>query len=153
MIPEVETSIVGYNRFCQNLSEGCILYNIDKTNSWGDYFLVANITTIEIEEQLTYSMLLLGLKKQDSIFVPRDVCIKLTPDCSCNIPFLKYVGRCNFTLVPELTDVSVNTALATIYSEVDLNKYARKLNIRKPKIRKYGKDGKLIIRKTGNKKY
>lgn len=137
-----------YNDFCKNLREGSILYNINKTNSWGEYLLVANIATVVFDTIKTYSMLLLGLKKRGNEFIARNIRIKITPDCSENIPFLKYVGRCNYTLIPEIKDANVNVGLAAVYGETDLHKYAKKLSIRKPSIHKYGKDGKPIILKN-----
>lgn len=139
-----------YNEFCRNLREGNILYNLDRTNSWGEYFLVANIATVKLMEYKTYTMLLIGLKKKDKEFVPRNIRIKITPDYASNIPFLKYVGHCNYMLVPEIKDISVNIGLVAVYGKADLRKYAQKLSIRKPKTRKYGKDGKLIIKKAEN---
>ena len=148
---QLNTSLEEYNKFCNNLAEGCILYNIDSTNMWGDYFLVANISPVRIGEMKTYTALLLGLKKDKNRFLPVNRKIKLTPDCAGNVPFLKYVGRCKFSIIPELSEVEVNIGLATVYGQTDLRKFTEKLSIRKPKKKKYGRDGKLFVRKTGNK--
>lgn len=137
-----------YNTFCKNLREGCILYNVDNTNSWGDYFLVANISAVRLNNHKTYSVLLMGLKKDGDTFLPRNNKIKLTPEFADNLPFLKYIGRCHFTLRPELTDVDINLGLASMYGSTDVHKYAKKLSVRKPKKRRYGSDGKPIIKKT-----
>jgi hypothetical protein len=149
----MDTDISTYNKFCRSLREGCILYNIDKTNSWGEYFLVANIASIRFAGQRTYSMMLLGLSKKEQGFVPRNLRIKLTPDYARNIPFLKNVGQCNFTLVPEIRDVDVNLGLVAVYGDVNLHKYAQKLSVHKPKSRKYGKDGHLVIKKAENEQH
>lgn len=139
-----------YNQFCSNLREGYVLYNIDTTNSWGDYLLVANISTIKIGEVKTYTVLLLGLRKDQSNFVPRNIRIKLTPEHAGNVPFLKYVGHCNFRLIPELEEVNINIGLATVYGTTDLHKFATNLSIRKPRKHKYANDGKLVIRNVKN---
>lgn len=140
----------GYNSFCSNLKEGYILYNIDTTNQWGEYLLVANVATVRIKGIETYTCMLLGLKKENNGFVPRNCRIKLTPDYASNIPFLKYVGKCTFSIVPIIEDIKVDIGLVTAYGQADLHRFAEKLSIRKPKKRKYGKDGKPIIRKTNN---
>lgn len=147
---ETSINLTDYNNFCKSLHEGSILFNIDKTNYWGDYFLVANIATVVFKGIKTYSMLLLGLRKKGKDFVSRNCRIKITPEYAKNIPFLKYVGYCNFTLIPEIKDINVNLGLATVYGEMDLHKYAKKLSIRKPQYHKYGKDGKPVIKKMKN---
>lgn len=139
-----------YNRFCKDMHEGNILYNVDKTNSWGEYLLIVNIATVIYNGVKTYSMLLLGLKKKGKEFLSRNIKIKITPDFARNIPFLKYVGHCTFNLVPQLKEVNVNLGLATIYGEIDLKKYVQKLTTRKPKQRKYSADGSPIVKRTDN---
>ena len=143
--------IGNYNGFCKNLTEGCILYNIDSTNLWGDYLLVASISIVRIGSHKTYTVLLLGLKKEGTSYVPRNLCIKLTPDYAKNVPFLKYVGHCKFKLIPELSNMDINTGLVAAYGSIDLHKYTTKLSIRKPRARKYDREGKLVIRKPNNK--
>lgn len=139
-----------YNQFCESISEGSILYNLDKTNGWGDYLLVANKATVKIQDLTTYTMMLLGLEKKKDKFSLRNLRIKLTPDYVKNVPFLKQVGKCRFRLIPELLEVNVNQGLAVVYGSVNLNKFKQRLGIRKPVKRKYGKDGKLIIKKVEN---
>ena len=146
-----EDAMFAYNDFCKNLKEGCILYNLDSTNNWGDYLLVVNISAVRIKGNLTYTALLLGLRKEKSNLVPRNTKIKLTPDYANSIPFLKYVGQCSFELIPNITDVNLDVGLAAVYGSIDLWKYREKLNIRKPKKRKYGRDGKLVVSKAENK--
>lgn len=150
MTKDISLELSEYNNFCSNLKEGYVLYNVDTTNSWGDYLLVSNITTVKIADFKTYTVLLLGLKKEQKNFIPRNIRIKLTPEYANNVPFLKYVGYCNYKLVPELDSVNINLGLATVYSTADLHKFATSLSIRKPRKHKYGKDGKLIIRKVNN---
>ena len=140
-----------YNRFCSNLKEGYVLYNVDSTNLWGDYLLVVDIIPVRIGNNKTYTVLLLGLKKENGVFKTRNLRIKLTPDHAKNIPFLKYVGHCNFDLQIEMSNVNINTGLVTVYGQTDLHKFATNLSIRKPRKNKYGKDGKLIIKPTSNK--
>lgn len=143
--------IGNYNKFCGNLVEGSILYNIDSTNRWGEYLLVASISVVRISGMRTYTVLLIGLTKEEGNYKPRNLCIKLTPDYAKNVPFLKYVGHCNFTLVPELSNIDINVGLVTVYGNVDLHKFAEKLSIRKPRRGKYDKDGKLVIKKPSSK--
>lgn len=150
MVPDSYKDLQAYNSFCSNLKEGYIIYNIDTTNSWGEYFLVANIATVRLKDTKTYTVMLLGLKKDNKTFIPRNFRIKLTPDYAANIPFLKYVGHCNYRIIPEIKDVELNLGLVTVYGSVDLWRYKEKLCIRKPKRRKYGKDGKLILKKSEN---
>ena len=140
-----------YNRFCGNLREGYVLYNVDSTNLWGEYLLVADIIPVVVGTCKTYTVLLMGIKKEEGIFKPRNLRIKLTPEHTKNIPFLKYVGHCNFNLLTEMSDVNINTGLVTVYGQTDLHKFAKDLSIRKPRKQKYGKDGKLIIKSTHNK--
>lgn len=147
---ENKTGLSEYNAFCSELRTGNILYNINSMNLWGDYLLVAHITRAKIDNVDTYTVLLLGLKKQDGKYIPRNLCISLTPDNMEQIPFLKHVGYCKFTLVPVFEEINVNVGLATVYSQTDLHKFVSKLSIRKPRTRKYGDDGKPVIKKNGN---
>ena len=144
MYDTINVDLEAYNTFCKNLKEGCILYNIDSTNLWGDYLLVANISTIKVGVYKTYGVLLIGLKKEESKFVPRNLIIRLTPEYINNIPFLKYVGHCKFKLIPEIIEINVNLGLATVYSNTDLHKFAKKISVRKPKSRIYEKDGSPV---------
>lgn len=139
-----------YNKFCKDLKAGSILYNINSLNNWGEYLLAINVDYVKFSDFSTYTVLLLGLKKEDGKYTSRDFCISLTPDHRAQIPFLKYVGYSKFKLIPVLDDVNVNVGLVARFSQVDLHEFAQKLSIRKPKTHKYGKDGKLIIKKTGN---
>lgn len=141
-----------YNGFCKGLAEGYILYNVNKGNRWGEYLLVADVATVTFCGNATYSVLLLGLKKKNGKIVPNGIKVNLTPDHACDVPFLKYVGHCAYRLVPELGEVNINTGLATVYGSADLRKFASKLSIRKPKNRKYGNDGNLIVRDASNEK-
>jgi hypothetical protein len=147
---ENKTGIKEYNEFCKGLRAGNILYNINSMNLWGDYLLVAHVTHIRIGNADTYTALLLGLKKIEGQYVPRNFCISLTPDNMEQIPFLKHVGYGKFTLVPVFDEINVNVGLATVYSQTDLHKFVSKLSIRKPRTHKYGKDGKPVIKKNGN---
>ena len=147
---EKKTVIKEYNEFCKELRAGNILYIINSMNLWGVYLLVAHVTHIRVGNADTYTALLLGLKKVEGQYVPRNFCISLTPDNMEQIPFLKHVGYGKFTLVPVFNEINVNVGLATVYSQTDLHKFVSKLSIRKPRVRRYDKDGKPIIRKNGN---
>lgn len=144
-------NLVDYNKFCESLKEGDILYNINSTNLWGDYLLVSNITPLTIVGIKTYTVLLLGLKKEEDNYIPLDLRIKLTSDDAPSIPFLRTVGYCKFKLVPDLSTIYINKGLVSIYGSVDLWKYREKLNIKKPRRRKYDKAGNPVIKKAGNK--
>lgn len=139
-----------YNEFCKELREGTILYNVNSSNMWGDYLLVVSITRIRVCDVTTYTVLLLGMKKQEGKYIPRGTCISLTPESMEHISFLKHVGYCKFTLIPAISDINVSTGLATVYSQTDLRKFVTNLSIRKPRVHKYGNDGKPIIKKNGN---
>lgn len=146
MIDADKVLLSDYNTFCHNLKEGCILYNVDSTNAWGNYLLVANIIPVND----TYTVLLIGLKKEDGKFKTRDVRINLTPDYAKNIPFLKYVGLCEFQLIPALSKINVNQALITVYGSTDLRKFNKKADLRKPRVRRYDKSGTPVIKTTKN---
>lgn len=143
-------SLGAYNDFCKDLREGSVLYNIDPTNLWGDYLLVANKSVIHVGNVKTYSILLLGLKKEDGVYKSRNMRISLTPDLAPRIPFLKYVGFCKFELLPVLKGTDINVGLVAAYGSVDLHQLTKRLHIRKPQKHKYDKDGKPIIRKCNN---
>jgi hypothetical protein len=150
MIAGSKVGLKEYNEFCKNLIAGSILYNINTSNNWGEYLLVVNVDRIQCNNLTTYTVLLLGIKKEEGKYIPRDFMVSLTPDLRAHISFLKYVGYSKFTLVPVLEDIRINVGLVARFSQVDLHEYAQNLSIRKPVNRKYGKNGKLIIRKTGN---
>lgn len=145
------TRLNAYNVFCQDLRAGHVLYNMDSTNLWGDYLLVANVTIIRIGDIKTYTVLLIGLKKEDGAYYPRNLSISLTPEYANRIPFLKHVGYCRFNLIPVIDDVNINTGLVAIYGNTDLHKFTTKLSIRKPRAKKYDKGGKTVIKKPSNK--
>ena len=69
-----------YNTFCNSIKVGSILYNINSTNYWGEYLLVADKVAIKIDNLKTYTILLLGLSKEGSNYKPRELSITLTPD-------------------------------------------------------------------------
>ena len=147
---KTNTGMGAYNDFCRNLTEGSILYNLDSTNSWGDYLLVANKQVIHAGNDQTYTLLLLGLKKENGQYKPRNLRISMTPDYAKHIPYLKYVGTCKFELLPVISEVNVSVGLVSIYSNTDLRKFTQKLNIRKPQKKRYGNDGKPTIKKCNN---
>ncbi len=145
-----DKNLIAYNSFCKGLYEGSILYNINPTNLWGDYLLVINKACVHIGSTKTYTLQLLGLKKEDGKYIPRNTNITVTPDDAKDVFFLKYVGHCKFELLPVLKNVDVNVGLVSIYGSTDLHKYTRKLNIRKPQKHRYDKDGRPVIKELKN---
>ena len=139
-----------YNDFCHSLSEGSILYNLDFTNRWSQYLLVVNVSRVKINDFKTYTVLMLGLKKENGVFKSKNIRISFTPDYAYMIPFLKYVGRCDYQLAPIISKVNINTGLTAIYGSTNLSKYTESLHIRKPRQKKYDKSGTVIIKKSGN---
>lgn len=137
-----------YNSFCNDLKAGMVLYNLDSTNQWGDYLLVASIGIITIEDKISYVVLLIGLKKEEGQYVSRNFHIQLTYDYANIVPFLKPVGNCSFFLQPIIEEININVGLVTVYANTDLHKYMSRLSISKPRRRKYGKDGKLVLKKN-----
>lgn len=145
-----EAGLSEYNAFCKGLIEGNILYNMDKTNLWAEYLVVANVIPVRVGNVKTYTVLLLGLRKQNGKYTPINQRISLTPDYARHTPFLKVVGYCKYRLLPEMTDVEVNVGLAAVYGSTDLHKFATKLSIKKPRHSKYDSEGKLVIKNTNN---
>lgn len=141
-------SLEEYNKFCKGLKEGDVLYNINKTNRWGEYLLVANITRIAIDNFHTYTILFLVLKRERKDFVFCNLKIRFNPEHAGNISYFKYIGHINFRLVPVFDDINVNMGLVTVYSNTDLRRYSKGLKIRKPVNRKYSKGGDFVIDKT-----
>lgn len=139
-----------YNNFCKNIEAGSILYNIDSTNQWGEYLLVINVASFTVGDINTYTVVLMGLKKQKGHYISNNNWISFTPDYAERVPFLKQIGYCKFFLVPTLDEVSVNVGLAAVYSSTDLHKFATNLSIRKPRNKKYDRDGKPVIKKPRN---
>jgi hypothetical protein len=135
-----------FNLFCKNISEGVVLYNLNTTNHWGELLLVASICPITVHNTKTYTVLLVGVKREEGNLTIRNTRIKFTPDYADSIPFLKYVGHCKFSLLPKITETKLNMGLMVTYGSVDLWKYRKKLSIRKPKKRKYGNDGEPIVK-------
>lgn len=150
MSNSANTSLGAYNDFCKDLREGSVLYNIDPTNMWGDYLLVVNKSIIRVGNAKTYSVLLLGLKKEDGVYKTRNMRISLTPDYAPYVSYLKHVGFCKFELLPVLKDTDIKAGLVAAYSNVDLHQFTKRLSIRKPQRHKYDRDGKPIIRKCNN---
>lgn len=144
------TDIDRYNKFCKGLKEGSVLYNLDHTNLWGEYLMVVNITKVKVGDYTTYTVLLLGLKKEEEKFVPSNLRISLNPDYVQSIPLLMPVGFCKFTLAPYLEKTNIDLGLVTIYSNTDLHRFTTKLNLKKSKVRKYDNGGNLVIKKSYN---
>jgi hypothetical protein len=142
-----KNTVLGYNEFCKELKAGQILYNLNAMNLWGDYLLVANVIHTRVGNADSYTVLLIGLDKKDNGYIPRNLYISLTPDNVEQIPFLKPVGYCKFKLVPIIENLHINAGLAAIYSQTDLRKFVSKLSVRKPRTRRYDRDGNPIIKK------
>lgn len=139
-----------YNEFCRSVNEGDILYNIDSTNCWGDYLLVAAKAPIKVRNAKSWFILLLGLDLKDDKLITTSVRINLTPDEMQSTYYLKYVGYCKYSLTPTIYNSTIVEALKNTYKNIDLWKYSKKLHLRKPKKRKYGRDGKPIINNNNN---
>lgn len=146
----LENKLFKYNLFCKNLQEGDILYNLDNTNSWGEFFLVATKAAITIGKLKTWCLLLIGMKEKDKQFVPSNTRVHLTPDKSDNTAYLKKVGYCKFEFSVTILNDKVNRGLVVVYQETDLWKYAHKIQAKKPKKRKYERDGKPVVKPAGN---
>ena len=135
-----------FNNFCENLSEGDILYNLDYTNKWGEYLLVLSKATIKMKDCKTYYVLLTGLKKKDGRFIPANTRINLTPKMADSTYFLKPIGSCEYSILPIIENVFINKGLIAMYENTDLKEYSAKAHVRKPKVRKYGEDNKPVVR-------
>ena len=141
-------SIAEYNSFCKNLHEGDILYNLDVTNLWGEYLLVAAKTKFVVNGIPVFFMLLLGLDNEDGEFKPNNLRISLSPEKLENIRYLKFVGNCKFGIQPIIEKTGLNEALNTMYKKMDLKKYSSNLGLSKPRRRKYDASGELRIKST-----
>lgn len=135
-----------FNNFCENLSEGDILYNLDYTNKWGEYLLVLTKADIKVGDNKTYYVLLSGLKKEDGKLKPVNTRINLTPKMADSTHFLKPVGSCAFNLNPQLENEFVNKGLIAMYERTNLEDYVSRTHVRKPRVRKYGDDKKPVVR-------
>ena len=71
-----------YNGFCKDLRAGNILYNIDSTNMWGEYLLVAHVTSVMVGDKKTYTALLICMEKKDGSYIPLNRCISQCKECS-----------------------------------------------------------------------
>lgn len=144
-IMNLKEKLAEFNRFCKNLHEGDILYNINSTNLWGEYLLVAAKATVRFVGQKSYFIFLLGLKKCGNTFTSNNVRINFSFDKMGNLPFLKPVGFCRYSITPSFGDTAINNGLVVMYSNVDLQKYTRKHHLKKSKRRKYDVNGEKVI--------
>jgi hypothetical protein len=143
-------SLEEYNEFCRSIIEGNILFNLNFSYWQTKFLLVTNITPVKVGDIQTYTVTMLGLEKKDKSFIPLDIRVRLSPNDTKNIPFLKIVGMCKFKLNPEMVDTKVNLGLVTVFSNIDLRQYTKKLSIRKPHESRYESNGGLTIKKSGN---
>lgn len=146
----MSTDIGSYNSFCKNIVEGDILYNLNYTNLWAEYLLVVSIITVTLNNTKTYTVLLLGMKKNGDTFEFLNQNIRLSPDNADNIHYLKPVGYCKYTLSTVISSCTINKGMETIYKNTDLWQFKEKIAVRKPRKKKYGNDGKPIIRSNNN---
>lgn len=140
-----------YSDFCRMLKEGDILYNVNKTTKWGDYFLVAAKISTIVNKTEFFSILLLGLKNDSRSLVFAGTRVDLTPQKASFVPYLKVIGNSKFSLYPLIEEYNVNNGLAVVYKNTDLWKFSSRIPVRKPRVRKYGEDGKPIVKPTNNK--
>lgn len=136
-----------YNNFCSSLKEGDILYNLNTSNRWGSLFLVSAKITISTENADTFALLLLSLKLENDYLHTDGKRIDITPQMVYSVPFLKVVGHCEYSLIPDIDKCKINKGLLTAFQNTDI----RNMGYRKPKISKYGDDGNPIIKSTNNK--
>lgn len=144
-------TISQYNDFCKEIKEGDILYNIDSTNLWGDYLVVASKAVFTLGTVKTYYMLLIGLDKESSNAFKTNNCrINLTPDKADNTSYLKRIGHCKFTVELKMDNVQTNKGLMCIYEGTDLLKYYSKIHMKKPRKKKYDRNGELTRKPLNN---
>ena len=139
-----------YNDFCASIREGDILYNIDNTNMWGSYLLVAARASINMGGHKTWFMLLIGLDKDGEEFTSNNTRINLNPDKASSTSYLKRIGHTKFKVDIVFKEVNINNGLAVVYENTDLWKYSRKLDTRKPRKKKYDRTGDLLIKNYNN---
>lgn len=148
-VRNVSEEIFNYNVFCKTIKEGDILYNMNKSNKWGELLLVAAKSAIVINDLETYSLLLLGLNSKDNLITTNGQRVDFTPQLASAIPYLRNVGHCKYEFFAEMKDFNVNFGMIVVCKDTDLKKYAMH-HSRKPRARKYGDDGKPIVKPTKN---
>ena len=135
-----------YNRLCKQFHEADILYNLDITNMWGEYLLVAAKSIFKMDGIKFYYIMLLGLDKTEDGFKPNNLKISLAPEKLENLSYLKPIGTCKFRVVSEIESTDINTELEENYKNIDPWKYNSRLTTRKPVRRKYDSNGELVIK-------
>ena len=137
-----------YNGFCSILSEGDLLVNMNKSNGWGEYLIVALKATFIVANQDSYFCLLMGAKVDKNNVSTTGYHIYFTPDKASMVPFLRKVGHCDFELTPVIKGSTVNKGLIAMYSSVNAWNYSKVSGYRKPKTGKYDTDGKPVVRQN-----
>lgn len=135
-----------FNTFCSDLRVGDVIYNIDNTNLWGDFLVVAVKAPIRYLSIKTWYILLLGVDRKEEGFESNNVRIDLTVNKAGNVDFLKVIGRCKIKLIPQIENQNIHNGLLVTYKDVGLRKYSERSKLRKPKYKKYDKNGELIVR-------
>lgn len=142
-IPE---RLVEFNEFCKQLHTGDLIYNINSSNAWGEYLMVATKANIIIGKEKSYYIMFFGLRKDGEAFSFNDKKIDFTLNLDGEIPFLKVVGKCEFELKPAIIRAFSRKELIAIYKGMDLRKYTKTANVRKARYKKYA-DGTTVIKK------
>ena len=149
-IIKLKEKLAEFNKFCKNLNEGDILYNLGNTNNWGEYLLVAAKATVRFVGQKSYFIFLLGLKKYNGTYASNNVRINFSFDKMSNMPFLKPIGFCKYSIIPSFNSINISSGLVVMYSNVDLKKYISNHHIKKPKTGKYDTNGEKVIKQLNN---
>lgn len=136
-----------YNTFCQDINEGDIIYNLNKALVPGEYLLV--ISKIAVNN--TWALLMLGMSLKDNEFVSANIRFLLTADMASYVSYLKKVGHADFDVEFCLNNTSVNNNLTVAYKSIDIWKYSSRICSRKPRRKKYGKEGYPIVKKDNSK--
>lgn len=140
-----------YIEFCKNIREGDILCDVGGTNISSELLLVAGKITIIIGDIETYSLILLGMKKQNDKIVPDGKRVDITPQKVAFARFLKLVGHCEYSLVAVVDNYRVNTGLVVSYKDADMKNFSKN-HSRKPRLGRYGDDGELLVKSATNKR-
>lgn len=137
----MEKRLSSYNAFCSTLHEGDILKNLNTSNGWGEFLLVAGKSMVSD----TYSVLLMGLERNEGVFMGNGNSIYLNPDKLEHTSYLRYVGAGKFSFRPVVYDVKLDERLMNVCGRLNVRKVGRK-----PRTKKYDSAGNPIIKRTNN---
>jgi len=147
MKKSIKDRLIDYCAFCNTLKVGDLLYNINSANAWGEYLLVATKANVYVDCEKTPYVMLLGLQDRKGEFTFNNKRIDFTLELDNMIPFLKVVGKCKFELRPIIIKCIPIKELLALYKSIDPWKYAQKIDGRKPKTKKYEKDGTKVVKR------